>query len=427
MQVLFIIAAIVFSFSLSMGQNSEPYFFENDYEGAGWINCGEGPSWHLDSEQFHNGTGSFKSGDLECSGISKVCRDIQGPASIEFWWKSIPIPNSGSQLSFYVDGKRERSWNSDWRREPPIYMGENRSYTVTWELNKKSCPPGTKGYAWIDDVLIKYEKDISESLLVNRESQPSAINNAVISTSNNTVVSASDNTIAYVSTSPNPKMQIYGSINEAIKHVVPGGTVIIDQGEYSEDVLISAPLTLIGKCPEKTIIRSEKTAITAESDNIIIKNLVVKGINRNYVSQGIWISGDYCSIINSSVSNFYDGIVADGCHDLSVRGCNVSNLEQVGIYLINTSHISNIQFNNISYTRHGICLHNSTGTIVSSNCIYYSDNGISLRVNSSDNEIDLENKFYSINLCDISDESGSKNVIPNNCDNIKCLRCDVTK
>lgn len=425
MQVLSIIAATVFSFSLSMGQNSEPYFFENDYEGAGWINCGEGPSWHLDSEQFHNGTGSLKSGDLECNGISKVCRYIQGPASIEFWWKSIPIPNSESQLSFYVDGKRERSWNSEWRREPPIYMGENRSYTVTWELNKKSCPPGTKGYAWIDDVLIKYDNNISVSLPANpepfnnRESQPSAINN--------TVVSASDNTIAYVSTSPNPKMHIYGSINEAIKHVVPGGTIIIDQGEYSEDVLISAPLTLIGKSQERTIILSEKTAITAESDNIIIKNLAVKGINRNSVSQGIWISGDYCSIINSSVSNFYDGIVADGCHDLSVRGCNVSNLEQVGVYLINTSQISNIQFNNISYSKHGICLHNSTGIRVSSNCIYNSDNGISLRVNSSDNEIDLGNKFYSIDICDISDESGLKNVIPNNCDNTRCLRCDVTK
>lgn len=414
MQVLFIIAAIVFSSSLSMGQNSEPYFFENDSEGAGWINCGEGPSWHLDSEQFHNGTGSLKSGDLECNGISKVCRDIQGPASIEFWWKSVPIPNSGSQLSFYVDGKRERSWNSDWRREPPIYMSENRSYTVTWVLNKKSCPPGTKGSAWIDDVIIKYDftKVVPEQYV-----DPEQV---VIP------VAESNNITVYVSKSPNPRSFIYGSINEAIEHVVPGGTVIVDRGDYFEQISISNPLTLAGK--GKTIIHSDQIAITAKSDNIIIKNISVQGISGNNESRGILVLGDNCSILSNSISNFYEGIVADGCHDVSITDNNVSHISRVGIYLLNTTNPCDLQQNDISYAKHAICLYNAIGAKVDNNSISNSENGISLRASKSReckaNHIGLGNIFSSIEECDISDESDSENKFPPACKGSICRKCE---
>jgi len=232
-KLLFIIVVIFLSLMQSCCQIEESYYFEDD-EGVGWINCGEGPSWHLDADQYHNGTQSMKSGDIECNGVSTLCRKIQGPASIEFWWKWIPIPNEGSQLSFYIDDKKERSWNSEWRKEPPISLRDNKSYIAKWELVKKDCPPGTKGFAWIDDIKIKYHDSPDYVSPLPRPVYPIVTNPIT-------------NKTVYVSQkSQGPQPFFYKSINEAIKHVVPGGIVKIDEGFYEEQVIISFPLLLIG-------------------------------------------------------------------------------------------------------------------------------------------------------------------------------------
>ncbi len=377
---------------ISYAQTEEIFDFE-DNEGDGWFNCGDGASWHLDSAEHCNGKQSMTSGDIECTGVRRLCRNIQGPASVEFCWKNAPVPGEGNQLAFLVDGRVERTFKSSyWKKEPPVYLNENKLYTVSWTLTKSSCPPGS-GLAWIDDVTIKYKV-------------PPITNNQTV----------------YVKSIANPDDFVFDSISEAIKHVVPGGTVIVARGSYSGPIEIGIPLKLIGENKEETIIYSDSVdTISVHANDVTIRGFTIRGSSCGNC-HGIRLSGSDIIIADNNLISLQDAIVAKNCYNVSIRNNRLSDVSRVGVYLIDTN-LCNVHYNNIIGTEHGICLWNTASINIEGNEIHNSRYGISLRSGSHDNIIGEENKFDNVYDCHISDTSSANNLLPPTCRGDTCKKC----
>jgi parallel beta-helix repeat protein len=396
---MIIICLILFSStSIAFSKNNDDYDFESD-EGTGWFNCGNCASWHLDSDEAHRGSQSFKSGDIGCTGTSRLCRDIRGPATVEFWWKTVPVPEKGSQLSFIVDGRTERTWAfSSWKKEPIVNLEENREYKLVWELNKLRCPVGTRAVAWIDDVFIKYYSSDNEE--------------------------GANQTVYVRQYSDFNREYEYASINEALKHVANGGVVLVSKGRYNESLNIKFPVSLIGEsASDSTIIYADGgNVINISSHDVKIQNLSLKGSSIR-MGYGIRVVGSDCKLIGNNINNCLDGIVIKGSNNVKIEYNNLSNISRVGIWLVNDSSDCKITNNDILGTEQGICLWNVFSNRIYGNKIVNSRDGISLRIYCHDNTIGMDNKFLNIMKCDINNTSRGINVMPDGCSGRNCMSC----
>src|SRR3989304_8843878 len=53
----------------------------------------------------------------------------------------------------------------------------------------------------------------------------------------------------------------YKSIKDAVEHTLPGDTVIVKEGNYSENILITKPITLkSSKGPDATVVKASDPA-----------------------------------------------------------------------------------------------------------------------------------------------------------------------
>ena len=97
----------------------------------------------------------------------------------------------------------------------------------------------------------------------------------------------------------------YSSVQAAVDHAAAGGTVVVCRGSYREDVIISAPLELVGR--RGAVIRGSRTAnghcyqlrpvglvrgpclagITVESGDVTVRGLTVTGA----IGEGILVTG----------------------------------------------------------------------------------------------------------------------------------------
>lgn len=194
------------------------------------------------------------------------------------------------------------------------------------------------------------------------------------------------------------KVADYTSIQEAVDNAVPGDTIMIYQGIYSENVDIGKQVSIISESgnPDETVIMAANISdhvFYVNFDNVTIEGLTIEGAtNCNWDDRiaGIFLESDNCTILNNKLTGNYEGIIL----------CN-SNL--------NVLEMNNV-FNNIN--GNGISLDNSDQNILISNTI--SSNwwtGISLS-SSDDNEV-INNTLVS-NLRGIYLYASSNNLIVRN-------------
>jgi len=82
--------------------------------------------------------------------------------------------------------------------------------------------------------------------------------------------------ITYVNRENDPENQTYLNITAAINNVTCGGTVIISEGIYKEEIVINKPVNLRGLDKNNTIIIGYKNVIYVASDDVRIQNLTVQ-------------------------------------------------------------------------------------------------------------------------------------------------------
>ena len=145
--VLYLLSSI----SLSSGCSGNLHGFE-DADLTEWQDCG-GSSWYIDPAKGHESRSSLRSGPIECTGISRICREVQGPAEVTFWWQCGPLRQGIGELSFMVDDTRHVCSSAEW--SPISYtVRDNKTHQMTWEYRKIKCYPKDAGGGWIDDVCI---------------------------------------------------------------------------------------------------------------------------------------------------------------------------------------------------------------------------------------------------------------------------------
>jgi hypothetical protein len=133
----------------------------------------------------------------------------------------------------------------------------------------------------------------------------------------------------------------YTTIGEALANVAPSGTVHVCPGTYSEDVVITQPVTLQGAnatvqpdasdtSPVSDLVGGNN-AFTVLAGNVTIRGFTVQGAT----SDGIFVVGDHALIENvHAINNAVNGINLDGSSWSVVRE-NTLNGNGSGIELAN--------------------------------------------------------------------------------------------
>jgi hypothetical protein len=164
------------------------------------------------------------------------------------------------------------------------------------------------------------------------------------------------------------QFQTYTKIKDAITAASPGDTIIVDNGTYTEKIIFSKTLTLIGSGP-KTIIDATNTGTTIaiRADHCNVSKFTITGASSTSNYGISIISCDYVSIVDCNISknNGYAMQVDDSRYDLISRcrfddeytgvvigsGNNVlvnntfSNLDGHGIYGNNITSNNTVMFN----------------------------------------------------------------------------------
>lgn len=215
----------------------------------------------------------------------------------------------------------------------------------------------------------------------------------------------------------------FQNIQDAVNNADEFDTIIVHDGEYFENIIISKPVNVIGYGSLNTTVegQAEDHTITVNSDEVNISGFSVNNYIEGYASMYL-SSVTMCNIHNNSFST-------DGAVGIIVRRSNSNSIvnnscknNSIGIYLIDRDNNNNDLFhNNLSDNENGMWItksewnsikfnafHNNTGKTTSS--------GIWLR-GSSNNRI-IENSFIS-NTLGLYFESSSgihceSNVVMNN-------------
>lgn len=211
----------------------------------------------------------------------------------------------------------------------------------------------------------------------------------------------------------------YKTIQGAIEAAAPGDTVLVNEGVYTENLVIHKPLKLKSvKGPEFTVVRpavkEEPVILASGTEGVVISGFTAKGSQ----SSGITLK----SVTNSEVSgnaadeNVY-GISLYDSSENAVTGNAAGRNEYYGIYL-EKSHHNAIEGNNANRNDDkGLFISYSNSNVIRDNTANLNTwNGVTLW--SSNNNVIVENtalrNMYSIVVSDSKDNEVSENTtLPN--------------
>jgi parallel beta-helix repeat protein len=167
----------------------------------------------------------------------------------------------------------------------------------------------------------------------------------------------------------------YASIQQAIDHTNSGGTVFVRNGIYSEDIIVTKPINLVGESVSQTILNGTGSVVTVtDTSNVNVNNftIVTPKILYDDRKHGYPHMGEYGIYLgdNSTQSRITDNRIIN---------------TKYGVYISSTS--GNSVTNNL-FIDHGtaINLYESASNVISGNTIANSTRGIFLQ-RSSNNQI----------------------------------------
>ncbi len=144
-------------------------YISDDFEDGnigGWTTGGDS-DWYADNGESRQGNWSAASGDIGRNDVTWIRRVVEGPGTVEFWWKVNSRANR-DWVHYYVDGNVQdgKSGDSDWS-----YMSDTippGNHTIEWRYAKTTNGWGDDK-AWIDDVVVSRKIHVDGSYFVSGE------------------------------------------------------------------------------------------------------------------------------------------------------------------------------------------------------------------------------------------------------------------
>jgi parallel beta-helix repeat protein len=155
-----------------------------------------------------------------------------------------------------------------------------------------------------------------------------------------------------------------------------GHTISVDAGIYTEPVVITKQLKLIGQNKDTTIIdgSSRRNSIQVTADNVEISGFTIK--NGDY---GVYLESSNCRVIDNYITSIdFDGIFLSNSVNNTIANNSISKVKRRGIRLSSSSN-NRIQDNDLSENDEGIVLFASQDNII------YHNNFIDNRNQAKDN------------------------------------------
>ena len=195
----------------------------------------------------------------------------------------------------------------------------------------------------------------------------------------------------------------YATIQGAVENASVGGTIVVRDGTYTENVKVNKSLTIRSENgPGSTIIVSPEGVndhvLTVSADHVNINGLTVKNATgRNeagrYNYAGMYISAHHCNITDNTAMNNAFGFFFSESSKNSLKNNIASDNLGDGIYL-NYSDFNTIANNTVMQNqRYGIRLWPSHNNTVRNNNV--SNNAYGIRLGGSHNNIIERNNVQS--------------------------------
>jgi len=288
-----------------------------------WIDCG-GPSWYLNNS-------ILQSGPIENSGVSSVCRIVQGPATVRFWWKTDANHNGLGQVNFLVNNERKYTCDSSEGEYESIDLRYSGDYILTWEFIKYKSYPHYLGTAWLGEFEIL---DLNQ--MSSKASNKSSYKEMLMSLRNkfNTV---------YLDRYDDPVNGTFSSISLAQFALKEGGTIEAAEMNLTENIILFKPCTLIGSNSGNTNIN--KSGIYILSDNVTVKNLVIKGYKSGFFIH----NKSYILLENNKITDCDFGVYQlSNCTFVKMNNNTIKNIKHFGVYMECSSNciVANNTINN---------------------------------------------------------------------------------
>ena len=195
----------------------------------------------------------------------------------------------------------------------------------------------------------------------------------------------------------------YTKIQDAVNAASEGDTIIVNDGNYSENVDVgTAHLTIesANGSASTTVqaLNSDDHVFEVTADYVNISGFAVNGATER-MRAGIYLSGaDHCTISGNTASSNYCGIVLDFSSNNNISG-NTASSNGHGIRLVSSSNNNIISGNTASSNVCGIDLFNSSNNNISGNTASSNDDfGIFLG--------DSSNNMLSGNTASSNDDFG---------------------
>ena len=240
---------------------------------------------------------------------------------------------------------------------------------VEWQVLGTGC-----GY--IDNLSIIYQNDSCNAIDQNPGSKhrsdeiiPSSIvetkkNQSIDYNQEQTKKSESKYNSSYVLVSPlNPdeKNYTFCNITNAIYAVDEYGTIILEESNYREQIIIEKPLTIKGSTRNRVILNNIKrnSTILIKEDNVTIENLTIIGddvaVELNHSNN--------CRIINNTIDHSYNtGLFLDHSNDVLISNNLIKDCKKIGI-AVEFSDNNRFDQNIIENCHSGISVYLSKGNI----------------------------------------------------------------
>ncbi|MCX9085725.1 MAG: PGF-pre-PGF domain-containing protein [Candidatus Methanoperedens sp.] len=205
----------------------------------------------------------------------------------------------------------------------------------------------------------------------------------------------------------------YMKIQDAINDGSAGDTILVYSGTYYENVNVTKQLFMRGIGSPLVNGGGGGSAITLESDGIVIEGFTATGVT-SYPEAGIKIVSNNNTLRgNNASSNDHNGIYLDSVsNNNTVIGNNASN-NWNGISLQYSSNNNTVIGNNASNNMRGIYLYYSSNNTISGNNASNNTNGISLEYSTS-NTISGNNANSNINHGILLSDSSNNNMLSGN-------------
>ncbi len=150
--------------------------------------------------------------------------------------------------------------------------------------------------------------------------------------------------------------QDYSTINGAVSAASYGDTVMVQNGIYRENVIVSKSISLLGEDAKNTIIigtgggNHALAGITISADNVKVSGFTIESLNytsSNLYATGINIQGDHSTITGNIIQNNYLGIFCSIQSFTEITGNTISHNFKDGMRFYGGS-LNEISDNNIS-------------------------------------------------------------------------------